>query len=359
MRLLVWALAWAARGGAYQNPRKGLGGDAIPVVMASDVDCLPGLIVAISSIYNSTASPERVQVHVVSTLADAPIVRSIVACALPGLVSRVRVIPFEAPDDLPLSRRRRAHAAQHRRLLVPLNYARFFISWILEDAWAKVVYLDVDVVVTGDVADLYDSALVGGGAGSPALPVAAVPRAAGQKLRLAQSVGTNAAARAALIRRGVAVNATDRKRPSTFLDDFNAGVVVIDLERWTALNLTDATLDWMALNAKHDIYTKGSNPPLVLALRDRFERVDQRWNCPARPRGTPLHEDCANPGILHLTGFRKPWLDAGDRDRRWLAAAPPRLGNCLFFYRSRLPWSGLLPARYEGPPRWGRRRDKA
>ena len=118
-------------------------------------------------------------------------------------------------------------------MLPRLNYARFFLGDVLENVRGKVLYLDTDTIVHGDVAELVDAALAGG---APA--VAAVPRGDGRKLRLAPSVTTDPAARAALGARGVGVNTTQRRRPQTFIDDFNAGVVVVDLDEWDARNLT-------------------------------------------------------------------------------------------------------------------------
>ncbi|KAH8058302.1 polygalacturonate 4-alpha-galacturonosyltransferase [Aureococcus anophagefferens] len=130
-------------------------------------------------------------------------------------------------------------------MLPRLNYARFFLGDALK-THGKVLYLDTDTIVHGDVAELVDAALAGG---APAVA-------------------------------------------ATFIDDFNAGVVVVDLAEWDARNLTATTLEWMALNLAHGLYTRGSNPPLVLAVAGDFERLDARWNCPAAPRALPLRDAC-------------------------------------------------------------------
>ena len=56
-----------------------------------------------------------------------------------------------------------------------LNYARFYLSELLEDV-DKVIYLDADVVVLGDACALWDSALLDG-ASADSMAVAAAPRA--------------------------------------------------------------------------------------------------------------------------------------------------------------------------------------
>ncbi|KAH8068855.1 polygalacturonate 4-alpha-galacturonosyltransferase [Aureococcus anophagefferens] len=159
-------------------------------------------------------------------------------------------------------------------MLPRLNYARFFLGDVLKNVHGKVLYLDTDTIVHGDVAELVDAALAGG---APAVAA--------------------------------------RRRPQTFIDDFNAGVVVVDLAEWDARNLTATTLEWMALNLAHGLYTKGSNPPLVLAVAGDFERLDARWNCPA-PRALPLRDACV-PERLEAC-----LLDAGLDSAA--EAAPPR-----------------------------------
>ncbi|KAH8097813.1 polygalacturonate 4-alpha-galacturonosyltransferase [Aureococcus anophagefferens] len=208
-------------------------------------------------------------------------------------------------------------------MLPRLNYARFFLGDVLKNAHGKVLYLDTDTIVHGDVAELVDAALAGG---APA--VAAVPRGDGRKLRLAPSVTTDPAARAALSARGVGVNTTQRRRPRPS-STTSTRASSSSIDEWDARNLTATTLEWMALNLAHGLYT-GSNPPLVLAVAGDFERLDARWNCPAAPRALPLRDACVErPGIVHLTGRDKPWLGDGTLDARWAAQVPERLEACL------------------------------
>ena len=108
MRLAPFAALLAAAAATLSPP------PPIHVAFASDLEVLPGLVVALASLANATASIERVRVHVVSVPADAAIVRDVVACALPTLA--VEVHAFEAPLALP----RRTRPGDER-LLAPLD----------------------------------------------------------------------------------------------------------------------------------------------------------------------------------------------------------------------------------------------
>ena len=71
-------------------------------------------------------------------------------------------------------------------MLPRLNYARFFLGDVLTNVRGKVLYLDTDTIVHGDVAELVDEALADG---APA--VAAVPRGAAQESEIPNFKGSD------------------------------------------------------------------------------------------------------------------------------------------------------------------------
>ncbi|EJK56120.1 hypothetical protein THAOC_24050, partial [Thalassiosira oceanica] len=93
-------------------------------------------------------------------------------------------------------------------------------------------------------------------------------------------------------------------------ETFNAGVMVVDLDRWRARNVTAKVEEWAASNANKMIYSYGSQPPLQLAIGDDFERMDTNWNVGGfggNLNVTFPHCAC----LLHWNGARKYWLDDG------------------------------------------------
>lgn len=101
-----------------------------------------------------------------------------------------------------------------------LNFARFYLSEILEGDAEKVVYLDADTIVLADVAVLYDETLT---AANDEL-FAAVSRK--NKKICGAFLNCGVAGVDSLLRvHGI----TD---PEEQLDAFNAGIMVIHLRRW-------------------------------------------------------------------------------------------------------------------------------
>lgn len=310
----------------------------VHVVMAGDVAILPGLTVAVSSLLNATRHPHRIRLHVLTTVSDRAIVSAMLDCALSRTKrASVEVLTFQAPEYIFTGR-------APSRLATELNYARLFLPHIF-GASGKMIYLDADVIVNGDVVDLHDAALK-----QSDCAVAAVPRGA-QRLRLAPSVTSNAHAIHTLAKLGVNVTLNSSRRLVTTLQDFNAGVLVVDLQRWCQQNVTNEVLRWIRLNRALELYTRGSNPPLVLALGDAFERLDSRWNCPAYPKSTPVSPRCIHQAaIVHLAGASKPWLDASQNiDARWAAKVTPRLLTC-FKTILRFEPSELMPSQSRVTP---------
>jgi hypothetical protein len=112
---------------------------------------------------------------------------------------------------------------------------------------------------------------------------------------------------------------------------------------WRAADLAAYFERAAALHASPQgpLWRLGSNPPLILAARGRFEGIDGRWNCDGLGWKRPgdLAAPCVGGGafVWHWSGPRKPWLAGGlyrhlwwpqIRDARCLAAlpgaAPPR-----------------------------------
>jgi len=123
---------------------------------------------------------------------------------------------------------------------------------------ARVLYLDTDVVVQGDVADLYNIDLSG--------HALAFGRDCSQHFGQLDSdiVGLGDFAG---IRKGTCV--------------FDKGVMVADLKKWQEQRVTSHFESWMASTAKiPDLYTRhNSLPPWMLAFGRRHQVLDETWHC--------------------------------------------------------------------------------
>ena len=134
----------------------------------------------------------------------------------------------------------------------PLNFARFYLASMLPASASKVLYLDADVVVQGDAAELSDQSLRHGELCAATLRKAALGDKGIASLRGAKL------GRRFRDRYGIDLPLGEK--------GFNAGVFVFNLREWRALNLTAEAEHWISANNREKLYALGSQPPLTLAI---------------------------------------------------------------------------------------------
>ena len=125
----------------------------------------------------------------------------------------------------------------------PLNFARFYLHELLPTV-DKVLYLDADVVVLGDVPALLDAIV----------PSHELCAATSRKARLGDK-GIASLKSPALQNR---FEARYAKRIPLRSRGFNAGVFVFNLVLWRELNLTSEVEHWMRANNEENLYALGS-----------------------------------------------------------------------------------------------------
>ena len=269
----------------------------IDVALASDRAYLPHAAVSLRSLLLATADPAAVRPHLLHGPALDPADVDRLAGMVDDLGSTLR--PLRVTDDhlrgLPVNRR-----------FPPPIWYRTLLPKLLPDA-PRVVYLDCDTLVLGDVGELAAMDL-GGRA------VAAVDNV---------SLGSEAdAARADLA-------------PGTRY--FNSGVLVLDLETWRREHLADAVhAEGMARQAA----PFPDQDALNAVLAHRRLSLHPRWNCQitmiylreAREvlGAATLAEACAHPAIVHFEGkaIDKPW--------HHLSKHPHR--DAYLEHRAHTPW---------------------
>ncbi len=184
------------------------------------------------------------------------------------------------------------------------NFVRFFLHDLLAGTGIKrIIYLDADVIVKRDVRELWED----------------------HSKSLEQSRSTVCAA----------------IRPSSPLFNyipgvlqpympewvplnnpaFNAGVLLIDLEKWRNRGLTDEYLMWLAARdstGPETLWRHGSQPLMLLLFHAEACKLESRWNVDGL--GHRLNYPSwilDNGGVYHWTGPLKPWLEDGVNRRLW------------------------------------------
>ncbi|CAJ1329955.1 unnamed protein product, partial [Effrenium voratum] len=178
------------------------------------------------------------------------------------------------------------------------NFARFLLHQLLPGL-SRVVYLDVDVVVKGDLTELFDTPMrtEKGAHGT----VAAVQRS-NQPLKVYVDV---------------LQPAVPQWLPSE-APSFNAGVMVIDLERWRRRQASRFVAEWIATNARRRLWLHGSQPPLLLLFHDEVVPLHWSWNVDGLGHRLNYPKHVLNEArVLHWTGPLKPWRHHGVNRKLW------------------------------------------
>jgi lipopolysaccharide biosynthesis glycosyltransferase len=187
---------------------------------------------------------------------------------------------------------------------------RFQLPSILKDV-DRVIYLDCDLIVLNDIASLYDTDLLG-------LPLAACLDfwLTGGPPFAPPIVGWGVEEWRKFLSEVV--------RLADQMAYFNAGVMVMDLERFRATGLMHDAEAFLERTNYKTVYV--DQDALNHVINGAFVRLDLRWNVLGNRRGTnnadretstPAALSHADPWIIHYAGPRKPWSFEGRRMTMW------------------------------------------
>lgn len=168
-----------------------------------------------------------------------------------------------------------AELPYHRRM-TNIVYARIMLDRLLPAEVKRVIYLDCDMMVMAPMEKLAELDLQGHA-------IAAVEEPSALQI----------------------ANGRDARRNRDLIDPadpyFNAGLVVIDRERWREAQIPERLAAYSADGTMNRIYY--DQDLLNIVFRNDVFWLEQRWNLIGPRR---VHE-ALNPFVLHYTGERKPW----------------------------------------------------
>jgi lipopolysaccharide biosynthesis glycosyltransferase len=172
------------------------------------------------------------------------------------------------------------------------TYYRLVLESAFDDSVQRVIYLDADLVVLGDLSDL--AAIDLGGKTVGAVMDFAIRRWGGPRT----------------------CEALKSQRQHADRSYFNAGVLVIDLDAWRRKRVRDLAVRFLFENQGR-IHCWDQDA-LNHALGGDWCELDPRWNrmCywerqefPDPPFSDEVMASLSTPNIVHFTGRRKPWND--------------------------------------------------
>jgi lipopolysaccharide biosynthesis glycosyltransferase len=168
------------------------------------------------------------------------------------------------------------------------TYDKLTVAERLPPDLKKVIWLDCDMLVLADLAELWDMSV--GEAHMLAVRDALVP----------------------FVSSRFGISAFDEIGLASSTPYFNAGMMVIDLDKWRASKVATKTLEY--LRRFHERVFFWDQEALNAVLARQWTQVDERWNWSAnldRLSRNGSHSENGNgkqPRIVHFNGNIKPWM---------------------------------------------------
>ncbi|XP_008399746.1 glycosyltransferase 8 domain-containing protein 2 isoform X1 [Poecilia reticulata] len=208
--------------------------------------------------------------------------------------------------------------------VLQLNFVRFYLP-LLGISHRRVIYVDDDVIVQGDIKDLYNIKLKTGHAAAFAsdcdLPFTH---------EMVRSIGMQTTYMGFLDYRKQEVKdlAINPNHCS-----FNPGVFVAEIKEWKKQKITKQLERWMEENFRQNIYSSAmaggvATPPMLIVFHDKYTALDPLWHVRHlgwSPNARYAESFLQGAQLLHWNGPFKPWNDPAvhsDLWKRWFIPDP-------------------------------------
>eukprot|EP01138_Halocafeteria_seosinensis_P002004 gb/GECG01002052.1/.p1 GENE.gb/GECG01002052.1/~~gb/GECG01002052.1/.p1 ORF type:complete len:433 (+),score=29.00 gb/GECG01002052.1/:1-1299(+) len=292
------------------------------MVESSDAKTLRGLLASLRSAVENSKEPEYLRVYILSAPEDHYDIKKSVQCMmerynhtktrkpLSDSVLGYFVIPFNIYEFNPKWQISYREHSDLPNMSSPLNFARMYMHKLLRDKSRvpeplpeKVVYLDTDTIVHGNINDLYHQTLR-----NTSYPIAMALR--NTKMISLRYYGINFMHPDLVEWNRLYAGtpkAVDPRSPA-----YNNGVCVHHLLRWAEQNITENIEYWLVANTRKKLYKYGYNAPMLMGVGGRVENISNTWNYASLGWNPRLSkQELLKANILHWTGKRKGW-DAKD-----------------------------------------------
>ncbi|XP_076967963.1 glycosyltransferase 8 domain-containing protein 2 [Tamandua tetradactyla] len=293
-----------AAGGGAETPAA-----AIPVVVCAAAGRVGAALATVHSVHSNTAA--RVCFYLVGLRGTLPRVRKWIEH------SKLREINFKMVEFNPAVLEGKISPDSPRpELLHPLNFVRFYLPLLVQHH-EKVIYLDDDVIVQGDIQELYDTTLALGHAAAfsddCSLPSA---EDAGTLVGLQTTyLGYLDYRKKAIKDLGIS--------PSTCT--FNPGVMVANLTEWRRQRITKQLERWMQRNVEENLYGSSlgggvATAPMLIVFHDKYSAISPRWHVKHlgwNPDARYSEHFLQEAKLLHWNGRHKPWDFPGVHTELW------------------------------------------
>ncbi|XP_028853606.1 glycosyltransferase 8 domain-containing protein 1 isoform X2 [Denticeps clupeoides] len=285
-------------------------GEEIPVVITAAEERLGAVVAAMNSIYRN--SKANIVFNIVTLNASLDHLKVWMSKTTLSDIKH-KIVTFD-PKTLT---GKFSNDPQELEAVKPLTFARFYMPSFLPDA-EKAIYLDDDVIVQGDIQELFDTNIKAGHAAAfsddcDSASSKGIVRGAGNQNNY---IGFLDFKKESVKKLGMRANTCS----------FNPGVIVANLTEWKLQNITSQLEMWMERNFKEDLYSKTiadsiTTPPLLIVFYKRHSSIDPMWHVRhlgatgAGNRYSPQFVRAAK--LLHWNGHYKPWGRASSFSEVW------------------------------------------
>lgn len=285
-------------------------GEEIPVLITAAEDRLGAVVAAMNSVYQNSKANVVFTIVTLNDTADH-LKTWLSETHLKDVKHKIVTFKSELLDGkIPKD-------VQMMEAIKPLAFARFYLPLYIPEA-EKAIYFDDDIIVQGDIKELYETNLKPGHAAAfsddcDSGSAKGIIRGAGNQNNY---IGFLDFKKGAIKKLGM--------RATTC--SFNPGVIVANLTEWRNQNITQQLEHWMELNTQEDLYTKTlgesvTTPPLLIAFYKRHSSIDPLWHVRhlgstgAGSRYSSQFVKAAK--LLHWNGHYKPWGRASSFSEVW------------------------------------------
>jgi len=241
---------------------------ACPIVLACDEAYAMPLAVTLRSAVESNRSNWPLEFHV---LADgiSEATRTRVLDSLPESSATIRWVTVDLNLFGEFSTQAHISKATYARLLIPR---------VFPETVSRILFLDTDILVLGDLASLWNTDMEDA------------------------VLGAVVDGMDAHLQRGApGLEAMPRVR-----EYFNAGVLLIDLDRWRAERISDKALEYLK---QHSQSPFSDQDALNVACDKRWKKLDSLWNLQNHhEKNLAALTSDQRPRIVHFVTNSKPWL---------------------------------------------------
>jgi len=262
--------------------------NVIHVAMSADKNYLKGLLTAIYSVHINTK--ETVFFHIFTYSDGVDVIKQSIQRG------RLKDITFEV---VVVDRNLFKFSSYKQRHAQPMNWLRFYYPFYLSCIQTRILHLDTDLVLEGDVAELYNWPINDG-------HVIAAMREC--------DFCSFCPAYHYLWWLDTFVDTFYPTTINILQCTFNAGVYVLDVGRWKKHEVSKELEYWTMMNAEYSfIHGKlATQPPFWLAMHDKYTVLDSLWNlahlewCMRFNQEDYVRE---HGKLFHWPGAIKPWND--------------------------------------------------